>query len=123
MLVIPSNNELWLHCVPIGIAYLWLTATILPLANGMDSDAGYRPYAAAYGWTGGWRVERMNGWMERMDGWAWKNGWMNGWVNGWVGEWTDGWLDRWLDAWLIECVRWLFVSSRPAGPLAWRKTP
>jgi len=38
----------------------------------------------------------------------------------WVSGRTDGWIDGWLDA-LVECVRWLFVSSRPAGPLAWRK--
>jgi len=48
---------------------------------------------------------------------------MDGWVNGCVGEWTNGCLDGWLDAWLVECVRWLFLSSRPAGPLAWGKTP
>ena len=34
---------------------------------------------------------------------------------------TDGWMDDWMHGWASVCC--LFVSSRPAGPLAWRKTP
>ena len=43
------------------------------------------------------------------------------WVNGCVGEFTDEKMVG-LDAWLGECVCWLFVGSRPAGPLAWCRT-
>jgi len=47
-----------------------------------------------------------------------------GWrMNVWVSVRTNGWMDGWLDAWLVECLRCLFVSSRPTGPLAWRKSP
>src|SRR6218665_2044168 len=101
MSVIPCNNELWLHCVPIGIG--------LSVVDGDDSAFGewYRFRCRALcgcirvdGRIVGWKVARMNGWMERMDGWGWKNGWMNGWMGEWMGEWTDGWLDRWIDGWM-----------------------
>src|SRR6218665_2234897 len=83
-------------------------------------------------WVDGCKGEWMDGWLDGYVG-GWMDGWMdglvdervnerNGCVNGCVVECKDGRLDGWMIRYMVAGLCALvFVSSRPAGPLAWRK--